>query len=151
MRISDWSSDVCSSDLFEPGVPAVATVAMVALQADRRLDRLAEIFRWHEDDRRREARIGLRLVVRHPEPAAERQIEALQHIALEEGDHAEIFGQHVDRVFLGNGEADLELARQIGLAVVRLCLGPRGLQLLAGEPDLRSEEHTSELQSLMSN
>src|SRR3546814_2198272 len=22
MRISDWSSDVCSSDLFQPGVPA---------------------------------------------------------------------------------------------------------------------------------
>src|SRR3546814_11256066 len=26
MRISDWSSDVCSSDLFYPGVPVLRTI-----------------------------------------------------------------------------------------------------------------------------
>src|SRR3546814_1258572 len=87
MRISDWSSDVCSSDLHDPHQRAIAA-----------------------------ADVG------HPR-AGERQALAQQRGVLDQGQ-----GIHGGRI----------LAR-ISQTIVGLCLTPAG----------RSEEHTSELQSLM--
>src|SRR5258708_1701691 len=58
-------------DVFEPRMLAVGAVAVVAVQADDGRGCGEEVIGRHEGDRRREARKGLRLVVRHAEAAAE--------------------------------------------------------------------------------
>src|SRR3546814_10333778 len=128
MRISDGSSDVCSSDLFEPpyfevvglpttyvGHPAVETIAAI-----RRTEAAAT-----EDGR------GFR--VRHDIPA-DRQILA---------------------VLPGSRQGEVRRLLPVFDSVLRLLKGA-GLNLHLVIPTVetvadRSEEHTSELQSLMRN
>src|SRR3546814_2004938 len=106
MRISDWSSDVCSSDLLFVDVLDVALALVlgdgVAHVVDVEAQRLGEV------------------------------VEALELQARQGLDH----GGHSSRFRWTKGE---------------LCAQPagrrKGLRLL----DERSEEHTSELQSLMSS
>src|SRR3546814_6308099 len=105
MRISDWSSDVCSSDLFEFRVVRFdhAACAVVAVQGDfQRAD--------HEPSRARqgEEEFGHALVAPGAQPG------------------------FVEEVV-------------IHLVAAHLQAGPGGSGIVAA----RSEEHTSELQSLM--
>src|SRR3546814_1844321 len=111
MRISDWSSDVCSSDLREVG--AVAVVLQI--------------------ENPREAVAG---------PVVLGPARALSRLLLQEGDTA----AHSVAVDLAGGHQAEQ--RPGGLR------GGRGLGFAApfrpvGGAVLRSEEHTSELQSLM--
>src|SRR3546814_10333123 len=109
MRISDWSSDVCSSDLVLLHDVAVGLVAVGAEAEARLLQRVADI------------EVGpAKLVIVKLEPEAEQAV-----------DDDAVVGD--DAVEIG-----LRLARQVGFE-------RRLLERLA-----RSEEHTSELQSLMS-
>src|SRR3546814_8007864 len=113
MRISDWSSDVCSSDLFA----YLRGVRMVRAGEDTQIAHLL---------------------------AAERTA----------GDHSlhrlfkDTLGETACQHLVGAGF--LDAAGIAGVAIIDLLR-----QLLAGEPHLvrvdddRSEEHTSELQSLM--
>src|SRR3546814_5178276 len=117
MRISDWSSDVCSSDLdraFETIGDAAGNVPDGKRHRDRdhAVDRImpAEMDRADPDQRR----------IRRDHPA-ERAPQA------ESGDREQRGETIVDRGHRRNAAADRELAAAIG----------------------RSEEHTSELQSLM--
>src|SRR3546814_5723059 len=113
MRISDWSSDVCSSDLLLGGGQRMA---------DR--DRIA-------DERDVLAGTGdACLADRHDVIVELRHLEAaaVENLVL----------QHQHRV--GIADRRLDQALEVGRAV-----GCHHLQ--AG--DMRSEEHTSELQSLM--
>src|SRR3546814_1668713 len=124
MRISDWSSDVCSSDL--------AAIVMRRESRDRERTR-AEIGRQLREQR---ARLGRRDLVLH------RDVKARRSLVL--------CGQH-PREMVGDARADREqfgtidaegdaLPQRIDLAQHR-----RGRRRVGG----RSEEHTSELQSLM--
>src|SRR3546814_3817903 len=115
MRISDWSSDVCSSDLLE------------RLEAGERVGAAAV----GQDDRRIRREIGRRQRI---DARAEEQIAAEERI-----------GRRVEIDRREDVGAD-DVGRET-LAVLRI-VGARG----EGQPvaDLeRSEEHTSELQSLM--
>src|SRR3546814_6399985 len=97
MRISDWSSDVCSSDLFPDAIIDIAAGIIVPAE-------------WR-------GRFGLGIV-------RSRQV----------GRTANSFGQeHVDRL-------QCHLARLAGSDLLRF-----GQQSV----DIRSEAHTSELQSLI--
>ena len=84
------------------------------------------------------ARIGVRLAVGHAHAAADRDVPAGDVAGLvEDGDEAEIVREHVDVVRRRHRDRDLELPRQVGLAVDRLDrfrLAAR--DLLAVEPDL---------------
>src|SRR3546814_2135714 len=107
MRISDWSSDVCSSDLGHRAVPQNA--------------RRAQLRRFHEEvhaDREKEGQPPGELV------DVEARGDAIFHI--------------FDAV--GDGEGQFLHLRRAGF-----------LHMIAGDGDAveRSEEHTSELQSLM--
>src|SRR3546814_7492612 len=111
MRISDWSSDVCSSDLLDlpPGLL---------------LDGLL-----HEADRVHV--LGLRARAQRPAGTAHREVHVGAH-----------------RAFVHVAVAGAEIA-QAGAQLAQV--GPRLLRrahVRLGD-DLRSEEHTSELQSLM--
>ena len=118
---------------------AVAAVAMVAVQPHDGRRSVQQILGLDKGDRGREARVGLRVVVGHPVPAAEQEIVPGEPVALEQRHDRQIVGQHVDRVVLGDREADLEFARQIALAVERVGLFGGALVLLpwrAVDPDL---------------
>src|SRR3546814_2956223 len=58
MRISEWSSDVCSSDLADAGLltPTEALRDRAYDFAERRLARIADIVLTEHDDRRRHRR-----------------------------------------------------------------------------------------------
>src|SRR3546814_14403885 len=43
MRISDWSSDVCSSDLFDPTTTVLAVVSLLLVIFTSRIPRLARV------------------------------------------------------------------------------------------------------------
>src|SRR3546814_2100140 len=116
MRCSDWSSDVCSSDLVEVG-------ALVAAQlGDLRqlLDDADLVVHRHDGDHGRLLGHGLR-----------QQVEVDQPIGADR--------QHVDAV---------ALAREL-LDALQHALVLAGQGHGVGPPLARSEEHTSELQSLM--
>src|SRR3546814_6208109 len=111
MRISDWSSDVCSSDLavFRAQVLVLAVVVLVGLHHPHR----------------RVAQVVERAVV----AAAAEAVEAVDHHHVEVG-HVQV-GHAVD------------VAGQVARGRVDLAAGE------AAGTSFRSDEHTSELQSLM--
>src|SRR3546814_3386111 len=108
MRISDWSSDVCSSDLAGIRVGLTEALAEIDAPADLRIDGPVEIDR----------------------PLVERDQIAVG-----------ITGHAV-------GERRLDLRRQQRQAVRRIVAAVMIIVDREAQP-VRSEEHTSELQSLM--
>src|SRR3546814_2244185 len=110
MRISDWSSDVCSSDLAADGDAAVAT----CIGGGRRTGRAGQAARAvaARQNLNRFA-FAVRLAVRRAGLRRQATIN-----------------------YAGNGRA----ARLVGELVYRS---------IAVDAEIRSEEHTSELQSLM--
>src|SRR3546814_5865818 len=115
MRISDWSSDVCSSDLIaavRDGGGEVSEAVEQPVHTLRSLLHLAQL-----DDR---------LVDR-------------LHVRLKGGPSRRIERQKVQLVRLGG-----EHHRLVGDLALDL-----GVERLGGLDEVRSEEHTSELQSLM--
>src|SRR3546814_9304266 len=102
MRISDWSSDVCSSDLLHPAAGAVI------------------LYREHRGARHADG-IDARMIAKAP--VLDRDHRILHHLRR--------FAQRQPAAVIG---AERQENRAIGGA---------------DEDRLRSEEHTSELQSLM--
>src|SRR3546814_2284329 len=147
MRISDWSSDVCSSDLYQKalglelarcaldlardlvadrfhGLDRAAAVAGRTRLAQDVPERFAGALARHLDQAERRERMDLRAGV----IGCQRTFQRTQHLG------TMILGFHVDEI---ENDAAAEVA-QSQLARNRL----RGFEI-------RSEEHTSELQSLM--
>src|SRR3546814_8685308 len=127
MRISDWSSDVCSSDL-------IVIAELIQARKRRTVDTKADTVAWYgADDLTRIALIDCIVV-------SDDLIDAL-HIA-----------EHV--------EASMNLGRITGMDGLYFGVS-RALPLIAAlersaicltiAAAMRSEEHTSELQSLMPN
>src|SRR3546814_1839898 len=112
MRISDWSSDVCSSDLLACGAEASSQGARRRAECHHR---------------------GIALVSGDV---------ALQGMGLADAEAAADHGEQAFRVALSQGVRDLFMRRSRD-HTRRARLGPE-LDDVA-----RSEEHTSELQSLM--
>src|SRR3546814_1614653 len=112
MRISDWSSDVCSSDL-ETVVKAVAIEGLGwspdKIAAQSKTPTHERIVKWMEEMRKLSGRIPRRYAA--IEEAVDRMQEANPHLSPEQAHHLTVHGV--------NRNED------------------------------RSEEHTSELQSLM--
>src|SRR3546814_7794727 len=109
MRISDWSSDVCSSDLLPSPSPSLALPALIASADDATRLRFLEFFA---------------VTIRNP---------------------------HTRRAYMraaGDFLAWVEARGVASLAQVQPLHVAAWIEALGGE--LRSEEHKSELQSLMS-
>src|SRR3546814_3108897 len=125
MRISDWSSDVCSSDLID------------------RLGRWADPDDPRCLDRACEGGIfGKKSIARMDRPGAHRPGRGDDRIAVEEGsdgsvafDHHRLVGQRHGRGPSVDSVRDKERAQPF--------------RLHGSQDARRSEEHTSELQSLM--
>src|SRR3546814_4226171 len=137
MRISDWSSDVCSSDLGAIPVPGVRQGGQASFLESR----------YHG--------------IPAPKPC-ERVGQPKQRLRMERGQFSCQFREHiVDRIlslgFVAVAQLDLEAADKIGTTIGVIAL--EALLYIAdlasqfGHPTAhpRSEEHTSELQSLMRN
>ena len=63
-------------------------------------------------------RVGI--AVRHAHAAADEHVVADDAVILDDGQQTEILAVHVDAVVFRQGQARLELARQVNLAVDRL-------------------------------
>src|SRR3546814_3942311 len=125
MRISDWSSDVCSSDLLGERRPRIVE----ATELGQHRAELAVEARHTRIDLDGHAVAALRLVER-----AERR-----------EDVAELLKRvRVRRVEVDRAHQDLRGLLRLA-ALVRQDAGPHQHAVIVG----RSEEHTSELQSLM--
>ena len=107
-------------EVFETRVAAVGAVGVIAVERHHGGRGGEQILGRDEGDRRRKPRIGLRLVVRHAVPAAEQEVVPGQPLAVEQCHDRQVVGQDVDRVVVGDREADLEFARQIALAIQRI-------------------------------
>src|SRR3546814_2814177 len=132
MRISDWSSDVCSSDLGTVGDHAADLLADAPLLA-----LLGEVFHQQRD---RQAALHLEL-----------RVEAF--LRLVEDLVREVGGDDLDPPARQAGRLLLEdHGEGIGLLPARAGRAPDADLLACGaglQQVRRSEEHTSELQSLM--
>src|SRR3546814_3889859 len=121
MRISDWSSDVCSSDL------------QVADKADGLARKADELVECRVVDWRDVRRIHIATIRHQPD-------------VLEEPDHALTQRFAIGHDGIGGSQYVAVIFRQ----PVPACLGyTRPLALIVFHVRHRSEEHTSELQSLM--
>src|SRR3546814_6879652 len=151
MRISDWSSDVCSSDLVGPeagdlvhggvevlGVPLLDQPELVEAPHHRP--------ERHRRDRGIDVRVGLALGLQ----AAQRLLGAIREVLL--AAHPGVVHEVVVARHLFDDAHDLAV-RAVALEVAPV--GPQDPLVLARRRRVlvavgcRSEEHTSELQSLM--
>src|SRR3546814_6853693 len=119
MRISDWSSDVCSSDLFERAILLLEALPVRILALFDLLELVGEIFL---------------LRVERSRHAIDRTVDADRLVA----DRIERKGDAGVALF-GVGGVAARIEQRLDRAGV-------GFERLV---ELRSEEHTSELQSLM--
>ena len=103
---------------------AVLAVAEVALCRHDRLDHVDDVFGLDPAERLRQERIRVLLAgVAHAEPAAHVDVEPGHRSGqptVERRHDADVVGQHVDVVVARPGNGDLELARQVHVAVDRL-------------------------------
>src|SRR3546814_10039724 len=142
MRISDWSSDVCSSDLQAGAVPAVGG----AVQVDRQDAPLPAAHRAAQGAlRRRQAEVpdGDDGALQEGEDQPRRRLPA--GAAADDHLHGAVLG--ADGV--GGAAPGAVDAVDPRPDRARPVLHPAGAQHRDHVVDARSEEHTSELQSLM--
>src|SRR3546814_8526099 len=131
MRISDWSSDVCSSDLIRVGRIVVEDVDL-SKGADGRVDHGSDLFARTDINGQRQRLTTRRFYLRN---------DAARGFAIEIGDHhfGSLGGEPLRRR-QPNAAARAGDDRNLTLQTIHAFL-PRSVP--------RSEEHTSELQSLM--
>src|SRR3546814_10477098 len=133
MRISDWSSDVCSSDLHRAGVPIHAYLSARSAAHTR----LIEVIRASNPSVADACRLG----------------DVIQRLAMVE---AAVMAEHYglreeERARKARHAQSAEFRETIGVTLEATAeLGSRArLQAQNTATSARSEEHTSELQSLM--
>src|SRR3546814_2393984 len=119
MRISDWSSDVCSSDLVAAAARALGVKATIVMPFDAPALKIANTRAY-----------GARIV--HYDRLKDDR-EAIARTLADEAGLAVVPPYDDPDVMAGQGTVGLELMEQAAEAGA----------------DVRSEEHTSELQSLM--
>src|SRR3546814_7067103 len=137
MRISDWSSDVCSSDLVVTQRNGVADIARIGrLRGEEQRD----VAHRKEGGQDIGDRLLLRLRIEEGGIAAEDQAVGWRNRRLE-------LDTAVDDVAAVDGDDGLQrIVEQVAVAVNERRRVRRGAGEVRG---LRSEDHTSELQSLM--
>ena len=123
--------------VLQAGPVAVLAVAEVAVDGDDGLDDVGQVVGRGPHERRGQAGVGVVLPgVALAEAAADEHDVAGDAVACD-GHEADVVGVDVDAVVAGEGEPDLELAGQVGLAVERLDLGHLGGdRLVAVDPQL---------------
>src|SRR3546814_1113600 len=148
MRISDWSSDVCSSDLHRIGTGVGRHGARHMRPAAREDETVDEL---------RPARMAIKRIGVGGQPLAhldrgKDRLDNRERPFLRRARRAVLFGEPAMAVAarageslfrkFGDDEDDLVSARQVQpLTDIIVCIAQRAVK--------RSEEHTSELQSLM--
>ena len=107
--------------VLQARVLACAAIAEVALGGDRRHCQRMHLRRGDESEHLAQTRIRLRIAMGGTHAATGANVVASQcAVAIEYRNESEILRQHVDVVARRDREADLELARQIRLAIQRL-------------------------------
>ena len=110
-----------------PRVAPVRAIAVVAEDRRHRAHGLHGVLARHRAEHRGEAREGVGLGVRQPQPAADHEVVRHHGAAVGGRDQAAVVGEDVDAVVGVEGHGDLELARQV---IVPIEAGVRGLLTL---------------------
>ena len=116
-------------DILDAGVLAVGTIAPVAVDLDHGLADGDDLFAGEEADDVGQARVGGLVAVGGAEAAADEQVVTDELAAFDDGDVAHVVGEDVDVVVRGQGEAGLELTREVGLAVEIVRRGARVVEV----------------------
>ena len=110
--------------ILEAGAVTIPAVAEVALRRDHGLDHVDHVLGRHPAERLGEQRVGVLLAgVAHAEAAADVDVEPGHRTGqsvVERRHDADVVGEHVDVVVARPGDGDLELPRQVDVAVDRL-------------------------------
>ena len=114
---------------------AHGAVAKVALGGDHGGGHGDHLVGRDEADDVGQARIGFGIAMGGAHAAADADVVAGQFAAFEHGDEAQVLGEHVHVVHRRDGEADLELARQVGAAVDGFVLAAAAGHALFVQPD----------------
>ncbi len=122
--------------VFQPRTLAHHAVAEIALRGHHRGRQRNDLVRRDEADHVADARIGLGIAMAGAHAAADADVVAAQFTGFDHGDEAQVLGEHIHVVHRRNGEADLELARQVAVAVDRLGFLAAAGDLLFVQPDL---------------
>ncbi len=122
--------------VLQPPALAHFAVAEIALRGQHGFGHLQHLLRGDESDDVGETRIGVRIAVAGAHAAAHAEVVAHQAPAFDDGDEAEVVGEHVDVVERRHREGGLELARQVGGAVQRLLFLAAAGDLFLVQPDL---------------
>ena len=123
-------------DVLDAGVLAVGAVTPIAVDRDDGGADLDELFAGQEADDVGEARVGGLVAVGGAEAAADEQVVADELAVLDDGHEAHVVGEDVRVVVRRDGEAGLELTRQVGLAVERID-GRAGIIRVGGRGHVR--------------
>ncbi len=125
--------------IFEPGVPPIFAIAVIALNEHDLLDHVHDLLGRHETDRIGKPRIRLGFVVRHSESTADEHVEPDEPISVDDSDQSDVLRIDVDAVVAGIRDSHLELAGKVGGPVERLVVGAvrtAVVDLLTIEPDV---------------
>src|SRR3546814_3867855 len=148
MRISDWSSDVCSSDLIDPSSPFPRRATMPRDRHDS-VNRRATISAEALPRRRPGSSIGP--VVTGPRPSAGRGESPTFSACRSRRPDGRIARMDFDAIVIGGGHNGLVCAWYLARGGKRVLVLERR-EIVGGAAvteEFRSEEHPSELQSLM--
>ena len=107
-------------DILDARVLTVGAVTPVAVDGDDGGADFDELFAGDEADDVGEARVGGLVAVGGAEAAADEQVVAEELAVLDDGHEAHVVREDVGVVVRRDGEAGLELTRQVGLAVERI-------------------------------
>ena len=120
--------------VLEAGVLAVGPVAEIALGGEDGGADLVHLVRGNEAEKISQTGEGLGVAVAHAESAANGHVVSREFPVFDDRDVTEVLGEDIDIVGGGDGEACLEFAREVGVAVHRLGFGfPSGDQFLIEE------------------
>ena len=122
-------------DVFEPGVLAVGAVAEIAMDGHDGQDDLLQLLGSDEPHEVGQPRKGRGVPVAAAHAAADREVVSDDLARLDHRDEPHVVGEDVGVVDRRDGKADLEFARQVGLAVERIDEIFTQVELLAVEPD----------------
>src|SRR5690606_8012043 len=120
--------------VFQACVLALLAVAVVTLQGDHALGNGKQLLWLYKPYQAAQSWVGGVIAMGGAHAAADSHVETLQYAIFNNGDQAQILRKYINIVGGRNGNADLELAWQVGVTVNRLDFGLIG-DFLAIQPD----------------
>lgn len=103
--------------VLETGMGAIGAIAEIPLNGTNGLTGIDNLLFRHITRHGGQARIGSRVAISQPHSTANYHVEAADMAVFNDGNQADIVGEHVAVIFRRNRQCNLELARQILVSI----------------------------------